>query len=217
MAISLASKFSEKLREDYPIISKNRSKVCCVGINDSDYLTQPKPNGLVVKCPIYDTWKNIINRSYNTKLHKTNPTYKDVEVCTEWLVFSNFREWFIKNHIDGYHLDKDIFSKEVKIYSPETCIYIPVWLNSFITANGASRGKYKIGVHWSKHNKKFVAQISNPISFKNEFIGYFQQEDLAHNAWLKRKLELTLELKPEMDKIDIRIYPNVVNIIHNIK
>ena len=30
-----------------------------------------------------------------------------------------------------------------------------------------------------------------------------------------RKLEIASELKPEMDEIDVRIYPNIVNIVKN--
>lgn len=36
---------------------------------------------------------------------------------------------------------------------------------------------------------------------------------MKHTAWLNRKLEIALELKPEMDEIDLRIYPNVIGII----
>lgn len=49
-----------------------------------------------------------------------------------------------------------------------------------------------------------------------KFIGYFDSEDDAYEAWLNRKLEIAFELKPEMDKIDIRIYQCVINIIRNL-
>ena len=55
------------------------------------------------------------------------------------------------------------------------------------------------------------------MSKNTEHLGYFDTPEAAHAAWLKRKLELALELKPKMDEIDLRIYPRVIEIINNSK
>ena len=209
--------FSEWIRENYPINGNKKSfrrLIHGVGINDADYLTHPEYNGTQIKCPIYRAWYSMVERVYSDNWHKKQPTYCSVKICKEWLLFSNFRKWFIGNYIDSYHLDKDILSLNNKIYSPETCIYIPQWLNNFTTNHKSKRGKYKIGVSFHKYSGRLAAKCSNTKTGKQEHLGLFEDEDQAHNAWLKRKLELVLELKPEMDEIDLRIYPNVIEIIN---
>lgn len=218
--ISKLSSISETIRHNYPLTKQsisNRKLIYGVGLNDSDYQTQPNINGSQISCPIYTAWKCMLNRVYNENKARHNIVYNDVTVCSEWLVFSNFRKWFFKKHVDDYKLDKDLLIIGNKTYSPNTCIYVPTWLNCFVINCTSSRGKYKVGVYLNKRDKLFVAQCSNPTSKKRERLGSFKNEDDAYNAWLKRKLELALELKPKIDAIDLRIYPNVVEIIKNIK
>ena len=70
-------------------------------------------------------------------------SYKGVEVCEEWYNFQNFAEWcetqkFLNaKDVKGksYQLDKDILVKGNKIYSPDTCCFVPPEINSlFINA-----------------------------------------------------------------------------------
>ena len=220
MCMSEAAYFSEYLRKNFPtnnLSGIRRSLVRGVGLNDADYIIKHKTKGRQLDCPAYHAWRLMLCRAHNEKFHAKHETYKDVLVCDEWLIFSNFRKWFIYNHVDGYQLDKDLLSeKSVKIYSPETCIYVPAWINTFITDSKASRGKYKIGTYWRKDKNKFAAECRHPMKHGGKFIGYFDSEDDAYEAWLNRKLEIAFELKPEMDKIDIRIYQCVINIIRNL-
>ena len=53
------------------------------------------------------------------------------------------------------NLDKDILIKNNKIYSPETCVFVPHDINSLFTKANTKRGKYPIGVHF-KRNKYHV-------------------------------------------------------------
>lgn len=103
---------------------RKKNKIYGVGFND--YEGCVRTNGETLKS--YNVWRNMISRCYNTK----NSRYiwyglKGVKVCDEWLLFSNFKKWFDENYIDGYCLDKDIKQKGVdcKVYSPETCLFIP--------------------------------------------------------------------------------------------
>lgn len=216
---SKASEFSEYLRNNYPatyVGVSSRKLICGVGINDSDYGVSHKIDSISKMCPAYNTWKSMLTRCYGAKRHETHPTYKGVTVCDEWLTFSNFRKWWIDNHKDDWQLDKDLLVAGNKVYSPETCIYVPRWLNSLTISSGARRGKYKIGVNWNKAGQIFYAWGSAPKTREREYLGRFHDETSAYNAWLTRKLEIALELKLEMDEIDLRIYPNVVKIIKNI-
>ena len=52
---------------------------------------------------------------------------KGVSVCSSWHNFQTFATWYEENYPkDGrtYQLDKDKLSGLVKIYSPETCVFL---------------------------------------------------------------------------------------------
>lgn len=49
------------------------------------------------------------------------------------MYFSNFLKWFNGNYIKGYALDKDILIKGNKVYSPETCCFVPYEINTLVT------------------------------------------------------------------------------------
>ena len=184
-----------------------------VGVNDAHYATQPMVNGAQLHDPAYRAWAGMLDRAYDPKLHERQPTYSDVTVCKEWHSFSAFRNWWLENYREGGHLDKDLLVVGNKEYSTGACIYIPGWLNGFTVDSGASRGELPIGVSIHKQTGMYQSHCSNPIAGKQRYLGYFTTPEAAHAAWTKRKLELADQLKPEMDAIDKRIYPNVVKII----
>ena len=138
-------------------------------------------NGAVNKA--YRKWVSMIERCYCPKYRVTHPTYQGVEVCDEWKNFQVFAEWFSCNSVDGYHLDKDIKIKGSKIYSPETCLFVPACVNSLMTDHRAKRGACKIGVH--VQNGKFVATVKK--GGKSVYLGTFDCEIEAHSAYLTEK------------------------------
>ena len=187
-----------------------------VGVNDANYCTQPTINGAVVRDPAYAAWANMIKRCYSHKFQLSQPTYSGFKVCREWHSFMAFRAWWIEHQVDGWHLDKDLLSDAME-YSPDSCIFVPCWLNTFTNDCGASRGTWPKGVCFDKSIYRFKARRCNPISGKYEHIGVFSNHVAAYIAWLDRKLDLALELKPKMDEIDSRIYPRIVEIIRSAK
>lgn len=137
----------------------NRRKIFGVGINDSDSNVYWKDeNGKLMRCPFYRTWTNMLKRCY-MKDNTHNKTYKDVIVCEEWLIFSNFREWMKQQDWEGKQIDKDILFPCNKIYSPETCCFVTNDVNMFIVESTASRGKYLIGVSFDKERYLFESFI----------------------------------------------------------
>lgn len=183
---------------------KHKKLVHGVGINDAGYVTQKMEtvgyiNGkqkkkLVWICPYYRSWKNMLERCYSEKYQDRYPTYEGCIVSKEWLTFSNFRNWMMTQDFHGKQLDKDLLIEGNKIYSAETCVFVTGAVNKFTTDCGASRGELLIGVGWHKRSCKFQSLCSNPFTNKQEHLGYFACEQEAHEAWLKRKLELAREL-----------------------
>ena len=99
---------------------------------------------------VFIAWNSMIRRCYNNVYQKNYPTYGSCEVCEGWHNFQNFAKWYEENYyeIDGekMNLDKDILVKHNKIYSPETCIFVPQRINELFTKSNKSRGEYPIGV-----------------------------------------------------------------------
>lgn len=164
---------------------RSKRLVCGVGINDSDHQTSKIVSGKVVTCPFYRKWKKMIERCYSEKWQEKCPTYKGCSVCSEWLTFSNFREWMDRQNWNGNHLDKDIILSGNKIYSPDTCIFIPQAINSLLTDSGSLRGKHPIGVTYDSRDMKFRAQIRRYA--KNTNLGNFNTEHEASSAYLTAK------------------------------
>lgn len=138
---------------------------------------------------IYQTWNNMLRRCYDNKCQEKQLTYKDCTVCNEWLNFQNFAKWYDNNYyeIEGerMELDKDILCKGNKIYSPETCIYVPQTINKLFTKRQNNRGEAVIGT--SPFKGKYVANCSliNPKTGKSkgEYLGYYDTQKKAFEVY----------------------------------
>ena len=116
--------------------SRFTPSVCGVGIIGNEKTKDE--NGETIKS--YSVWTSMLKRCYSDKCQKKQPTYKGCCVCEEWLNYSNFKKWFNDNYyeIEGeqMNLDKDILVKGNKIYSPETCVFVPKKINTlFVKSN----------------------------------------------------------------------------------
>lgn len=206
-------------------MTNKKKLVYGMGINDADYAvrkyeTNRDVNGkrkwtLVWECPYYRAWNDMLKRCYYIKYQEKQPTYKGCTVSEEWLLFSNFSGWMESQDFVGKHLDKDLLVEGNKIYSDKTCIFVTKEVNNFIVDSAASRGEWLIGACWNKRENKFISQCSNPFTKKQEHLGYFTCEIEAHQAWLKRKLELARKLA-EM-QTDERVAEALINRYTNYK
>ena len=99
---------------------------------------------------IYNIWSHMLRRCYDPYFLDKHPTYRDCIVCNEWHCFQNFTKWYEENiyecNNEIMHLDKDILVKGNKIYSPETCIFVPQRINVLFTKRQNDRRNYPIGV-----------------------------------------------------------------------
>lgn len=186
------------------------------GVNDANYSTHKRVNGKRMMCKTYETWKDMIKRCYSKKSQQDCPTYIGVTVCDEWRSFMSFHKWWVENNVDGWWIDKDILTDN-RQYSPESCIYVPSWLNTFTIGRDSARGDNPIGASYDKERGLFKASCGNPVTGKVVTIGRFKTPEEAHLAWRARKLEYAAQMKNDMDAIDERIYPRVVEIINRAK
>lgn len=135
---------------------RNKSKkIYGFGVNDLDENVFED----CVNSKIYRLWSNMLQRCFSDKYKTKNKSYKDVRCCDEWFSLKRFKEDIVsfenfnKFLEDGWNLDKDILSKDCKIYSKETCCFIPNLLNKAITVRevkGLPTGVFKRDLSKSK-------------------------------------------------------------------
>lgn len=131
----------------------------------------------------YKYWVSLLTRCYDETYRATYLTYKDITVCEEWKCFQIFAQWFEENCIEKFHLDKDILFKGNKIYSPETCAFVPQEINNLFTRNNIRRGALPIGV--SKSGSKFRGQLTK--NKERVYLGTFDSVEEAFQAYKTAK------------------------------
>lgn len=133
----------------------------------------------------YDTWASMLKRCYVSESHYS--AYNGCVVCEEWHNFQNFAEWYNCNYyqIEGENmcLDKDIIHKGNKIYSPDTCVFVPRKINNIFTNRKNHRGKLPIGVT-KRHGQRYIARCENLISSTRDEAGRY---DTAEDAFIGYK------------------------------
>lgn len=98
---------------------------------------------------------------------------------------------------EGNELDKDLLVFGNKEYSPLKCCFIPQSVNIFLTERTSKRGNFMIGVYYKKANRKFVAQC-NQLNGKQKYLGIFDTQEEAFEAWLTEKQRLAIILANDL-------------------
>ena len=113
--------------------------VCGVGILGTKY---PISEGGVLTKD-YELWGSMLVRCYSDTYQKKQPTYKDCEVSENFKYYEYFYEW-CQNQIGfgecGFQLDKDLLIKGNKVYSEDSCVFIPREINQVLIKREALRG-----------------------------------------------------------------------------
>lgn len=136
----------------------------------------------------YKCWSHMIERCYSNSFHASN-SYKgrSVYVCKEWHNYQNFAKWYYDNYKNGLELDKDIYGH--KLYSPETCCFIPKSINSALTINRSKSRELPIGVSVKEGCTGFIACIT--MYGLTRHLGVFKTKEEAFSVYASaRKLHL---------------------------
>lgn len=164
------------------------------------------------KSESYLKWHDMLVRCYNEKFHERQPQYKGCTVCEEWLNYSNFKVWYDQHKIHGMELDldKDILFKGNKVYSPETCCFVPHAINTLFLSKKEARGKYPIGVSYEKEKNKFRACMG----FMGEQIklGTFDTAESAFARYKEYKEDFIQDIAEQhRDEIPDKVYEAMMN------
>ena len=190
--------------------------VCGVGVLGTKYPS--KVNG--VKTKEYDLWYSMLQRCYSDVYKKKRPTYEGCEVSDNFLHYEYFYEWCHEqigfgNDGNGnpFQLDKDLLIKGNKVYSENSCVFIPQGINKVLTKRESMRGEHLIGVYWHNASRAFKAQVSKSTG-KQEYLGSFNTEIEAFNAYKTAKESF---IKEQADKFKSQIDPRAYNALMNYK
>lgn len=166
----------------------------------------------------YKLWQSMLQRCYDTKQHVKHPTYSSCSVSENFKYFPYFKDWcnkqvgfgLVDEKGNAFTLDKDILIKGNKVYSEDTCVFVPFEINSVVIKRHKKRGDNVIGVCYQKSKRRFISQMS--MQGKHKLLGYFQDEMSAFLAYKKAKETYIKELADKWkDHIDIRVYNVLMN------
>lgn len=171
--------------------------------------TPTKENGKFTK--LYTAWKGMLERCYTEKSLAKCPTYLGCSVSDNFKNFTFFKEWAEKqvgSDKDGWNLDKDILVRGNKIYSEDTCCFVPQEVNKIFT-NMKNTNSGLVGVN-KRPTGKYYATVKH--SGKIHYLGSYATEVEAFQAYKQAKEKFVKDTAMEyIDIIDLRVYNALMN------
>ena len=163
--------------------------LCGWGVNDATYNVSSRSAPC---CPIYRVWASMVTRVKNPAKQLISPAYVGTDICEEWRSFMSFRAWMIEQEWEGNHLDKDILEPGCRIYSPQTCAFVPAYVN-LLTTGCTRKLNNPIGVTFEPESSKlrpFRAKVSTGRKGVTRRLGHFETALEAHSAWQIAKAQV---------------------------
>ncbi len=161
----------------------------------------------------YRLWNNMVNRCYNEVTRHIYSAYEDCFVADEWKYLSKFKDWCEKQvgfDQDKWHLDKDILVKGCKVYSKDTCCFVPPEINCALPNSKSVRGTLPSGVIYNNTKTRYRARIQR--GYKWESLGTYDTPEEAFYAYKPVKEAHIKSLAEKWkDKIDPRVYEVLMN------
>ena len=161
----------------------------------------------------FKIWHGMLQRCYDPKYHEKEPTYKDCILEDYLLNFQHMAEWIDKNYYEvqgeQMHLDKDILCKGNKIYSPETCCFVPNEINTIFNKHKNKRCKLGVCGVFRKGNR-FYSVVS--MFGRNVSLGGYESIEEAKSAY-KDARETYIKRVAEMwkEKLSTNVYNALIN------
>jgi hypothetical protein len=174
-----------------------------IGLNFTKYESNSKE---------YSLWLGMLQRCYDNKLKNKRPSYLMCEVDKNFLNYEYFKAWCNKQigfNKKGFALDKDILIKGNKLYSEDTCCFVPTEINSMI-AGLSSKGDKVTGIYQNCKNGNWYLNTDYQNGHKKR--GVFSDLKEAELEYLKLKTENIKSVAEKWkSQIDIRVYNALIN------
>ena len=162
----------------------------------------------------YKLWESMLDRCTDRWKIKS-PTYAGVTCSENFKSYSFFYEWCQEQvgfgNVDEnniyWHLDKDLLARGNKLYSEDTCVFIPQRINNLILKVDKRRGDYPLGVFFREDRNKFMASCK-----PKGYLGLFETEEDAFLVYKKYKESFIRSVAFEYEQlIDTRAYKSLID------
>ncbi len=156
----------------------------------------------------YVFWNSMLQRCYDLSYKLKRPTYIGCTSSNNFKYYPYFKDWCNKQvgfGNKGWCLDKDILVKGNKLYSEDTCCFVPREINSLFALSGNARGLNPIGVQFNLEEGNYSARVSR--DGKHCHIGTYETKEDAF-LWYKEAKELHIKsvAKRWFGKIDQNVF-----------
>lgn len=172
-------------------------------------------------------YANMRNRCYSKAYQDSHPWYKGCTVCDEWLDpehgLERFGQWCNENYytIDGegtIQLDKDILVKGNKVYSPDTCIFVPKSINCMFS--GSSRKNENglpMGVQYSGRRQQYYPVLNGLDGRSIIDREYFDTSEEAWRRYAQYKQEYIISVaETYRSVVPPKVYEAIKNYVFSI-
>jgi hypothetical protein len=189
----------------------------CISSTSKNVKKYPtKTNGKHLK--EYLTWRNMLRRCSQRWLLE-HPTYFGAACSDNFKSYSYFYEWCqsqvgfsnIDENGNSWQLDKDVLVKGNRLYSEDTCCFVPSKINSLFTKRNSLRGGFPLGVHFDTRDNVFKAQCCDGRSNRIH-LGSFNNPADAFAAYKVYKEVLIKQVANRYkEQLDPRVYGALMN------
>ena len=171
----------------------------------------------------YRTWYHMLERC-TERFWDKNKTYLWVSCSENFKSYAFFHKWYNEQRNSNkkdekgkkWQLDKDLLIKGNKLYSEDTCVFVPKRINLLLVKRDAWRGDFPIGVNWNKRNGKFVAQCCAGNG-TGTFLGHYDSKENAFHAYkVFKEGFIRLVAEEYRDQLDTRAYEALLNYVVDI-
>ena len=168
----------------------------------------------------YKIWHGVLQRCYDPKFQEKHTTYKDCKVEDYLLNFQHMCEWLDENYYEvpgeKMCLDKDILCKGNKIYSRDTCIFVPERINLLFTKRDKSRGNSPIG---ATPNSSGNYQVRCHDEYgKSIYLGTYNTKEKAFQVYKQYKEKVIKKvIDSYKEKIPEPFYSKLKTAMYNYK
>jgi hypothetical protein len=161
---------------------------------------------------IYILWAAIIRRCYKWSKEK-DACYEGCTIADEWKCYSDFYNDCIKDERHTYNdwqLDKDLLVKGNKVYSKDTCCFLPREINSFLQGGKSKNKGLPVGVYLRENGKcyRVILGVKGKLLHLGQYTSVKEAAQVYKEAKEKHLKSLAEQYKHQLDP---RAYQALIN------
>lgn len=184
--------------------SSGKGLVCGIGIYEPRVLCMTETPEVR---KAYRMWNSMLQRA-STKYIEQRPSYAGTTVDPAFVRFADFYAWAINQAgfgADDAQLDKDLLRKGNRVYGPDTCVFLPLRVNSLLITHASRRGELPVGVGHGRTPGTYEARVRDGIVKIS--LGTYRDVGSAFAAYKRGKEELIRRIAEEYrGRLDPRAY-----------